>query len=314
MLVRLIGEDVDSPPPSTRTLEPVLADPGQLEQMLDQPGRERARRDAQGGRLTIETANVELDDAYAARARRRRSAGPYVDARGQRHRRRAWTPRRSARIFEPFFTTKAGRQGHRLGLATVYGIVQAERRQHLGLQRARARHDVQGLPAALRGVPLATNDRVRDTLRSAPRRSSSPRTRRFCATWPRSCSRSAATRSSPETPQQALDRRRAEAEHIDLLLTDLVMPHMGGLELATRLRAGNPDLRVLFMSGYAGEALTQNGGLDLGSGFIEKPFSSSELAQQVRAILDGRDLVDPLLRCVSRAATGARRGPLNPPG
>ena len=73
------------------------------------------------------------------------------------------------------------------------------------------------------------------------------------------------------------------------------MPHMSGVELADSPQAGEPDLRVLFMSGYAGEALTQNGGLDLGSGFIEKPFSSSELAHQVRAILDGRDLVDPLL-------------------
>ena len=101
-----------------------------------------------GGRLTIETANVRSGRGLRCASTPTHVPGPLRDARGQRHRHAAWTPRRCDRIFEPFFTTKPVGQGTGLGLSMVYGIRQAERRHDLGVQRAGHGHDVQDLPAA----------------------------------------------------------------------------------------------------------------------------------------------------------------------
>ena len=158
-----------------------------------------------------------------------------------------------ARIFEPFFTTKEAGKGTGLGLATVYGDRQAERGVHLGLQRARARHDVQD-PSAPRGpgrrapvAPAGEGRGARDGDRP-PRRG-----RGLGAGGP---ARAAGVVRATSCWRRARERTpcASRSEHlgpIHLLLSDLVMPLMTGRELADRLTRLRPDVRVLFMSGYA---------------------------------------------------------------
>ena len=139
MLRRLIGEDIELVhAPRSRASALVQADPGQIEQVLMNLVVNARDAMPQGGTLTVETANVELDEPYVADRSADVRARPVRDARGQRHRHRHGRRRRSARIFEPFFTHQGARQGHRPRPVDGLRHRQAERRPHLGLQRARA--------------------------------------------------------------------------------------------------------------------------------------------------------------------------------
>ena len=252
-------------------------------------------RDAmpQGGTLTIETAQRRA----RRRTRRGRTApgrrpGAYVvlavsdtgsgmDAETQAH------------IFEPFFTTKEPGKGTGLGLATVYGIVKQSGGLHLGrtASRATARRFTIFLPRVDRGAAAAHRRATAPGPSCAARRPSCWwRTTTPCARlWRRSSSglgytvliaaRTAARRSSVGA---------CHAGRIDLLLTDVVMPRMSGRELAERLRAERPGLRVLFMSGYTDDAMLRQGVARPAGRFLQKPFTAQQLAAKIREVLDAR--------------------------
>ena len=259
MLTRLIGEDVEL----VATLDAVAwtavhADPGQLEQVLMNLAVNARDAMPDGGTLTIETANVELDDELRRAHHGDATAGPHVmlavsdtgvgmDARRSRAHLRAVLHHQGA--------GQGDRPRPRDGLRDR----QAERRQHLGVQRARAGHDVQGLPAARRVA--GRDERPHGAEAGGGRRHRDDPARRGRGIAP------AAHRADPRTAGLQGDRgrdcdrsgahRRTERPQIDLLLTDLVMPELSGSALAARVRKLLPDVRVLFMSGYSDEVVTE---------------------------------------------------------
>ena len=149
MLRRLIGEDIDLAMVRGPALGRVKADPGQIEQVIVNLAVNARDAMPQGGKLTIETANVELDEAYAQQ-HTACHPGPLRDAGGERHRHRHGCGN-PGRIFEPFFTTKEKGKGTGLGLATVYGIVKQSGGFIWVYSELGAGHDVQDLPAQRRG-------------------------------------------------------------------------------------------------------------------------------------------------------------------
>ena len=215
-----------------------------------------------GGTLTIETANVELDEHYA-KTHLAVKPGPYV-ALTVTDTGTGMTPEVQARLFEPFFTTKEAGKGTGLGLATVHGIVDAERRQRRRLQRSRQGHVVQGVLPAGGCRPRRSSTRRRRWPGRAPgrRRCSSSRMRKGFASWPGGCCSGRATRCwSPRTRTKRCGCSSENAS-IDVLLTDVVMPGASGPELTRQLLEQRPALKVIYMSGYTEEAIVQHGVLE----------------------------------------------------
>jgi PAS domain S-box-containing protein len=282
---RVIGEDVHLVTASDPDLWPVKADPGQVEQVV--LNLVVNARDAMptGGRLTIETRNVELDESYA-RGHAGAGSGPHVllavtdsgvgmDAATQ------------ARMFEPFFTTK-GEKGTGLGLATVYGIVkQAGGHVSVYSEPSQGSTFKVYLPRAPKGLPVS---------KSHPGLSAMPRGTETVLLVEDEEGVRALTRhvlnGCGYTVLEAADGRQAVrvAEQyggqIDLLVTDVVMPDMGGRAVAERLLASRPGLKVLYLSGYTDDAVVRHGILEAQVQFVQKPFSPAALAQKVRDVLD----------------------------
>ncbi|MHB8763194.1 MAG: response regulator [Deferrisomatales bacterium] len=286
MLRRLIGEDVDLAARLAPDLAPVRADPGQVEQILMNLAINARDAMPGGGRLTLETANVVLDEAYA-REHPSVTPGPHVllavSDTGT-----GMGPEVLAHVFEPFFTTKERGKGTGLGLATVYGIVK-QAGGHVWVYsepghgtafkvyfpRAEGRAETRALPvdeAPLLGseTVLVVEDEavVRDLVR--------------CILT----GRGYRVVDAPN-PAEALGICRSMPEPVHLLLTDVVMPGMGGRQLAERLAAERPGLKVLYMSGYLDNAIVHHGVLDPGVHFLQKPFTPLALARKVRQVLDG---------------------------
>ncbi len=265
----------------------MVVDRSQLQQVLVNLAVNSRDAMPQGGRLVIETRNAELDEQYAA-VHRGAKPGAYVMI-AVSDTGTGMDPAVRDRIFEPFFTTKERGKGTGLGLSMVYGVVQQSRRLRLGLQRAWSRYDLQALlPARRRRRPTSAPRRSprRRPHWAATRRCWWPRTRRWCAAWWCACWGCAATVSS----RRRAARRRCwpprAARSRGLLITDVVMPDMSGRELANRLLARRPDLKVLFISGYTDESIANHGVLDPGVRLLEKPFTAAALARRVRQILD----------------------------
>jgi len=291
MLSRLIGEDIELAVVPAADLGRVKADPGQIEQVIVNLVVNSRDAMPQGGRLTLETANVELDEAYA---RRHVSVPPgeyvmlsVVDTGAGMD-----EPTRS-RVFEPFFTTKDPGKGTGLGLATVYGIV----KQSGG--------DIRLDSEVGAGTTFTIYlPRVAEVV-SPPDPAASP-----TATVPRGDETVLLVEDEPEvrdlareilegsgyTVLQACDAQDAVfmAERhtgpIDLLLTDVIMPRESGRALVERLRPLRPEMQVLYMSGYTNEAIVRHGVLDPDTQFIQKPFSPAGLGHKVRAAIDGTRL------------------------
>jgi signal transduction histidine kinase/ActR/RegA family two-component response regulator len=286
MLGRLIGEDIALLTTPTPGLGRVKADRGQIEQVVMNLAVNARDAMPQGGRLILETANVELDDEYVRR---------HVGARPGPHVMLAVTdtgsgiPREiQAHIFEPFFTTKEQGKGTGLGLATVYGIVkqsggyiEVDSEPDQGttfriylprLDAAATTVDRGARPAAAAGgteIILLVEDEegVRELARDILRASGYTVLE---------------ARNGPE----ALLLCERHQGPIDLLLTDVVMPRMSGRELAERLGPLRPDLSVLYMSGYTDDAVIRHGALGAGTAFLQKPFTPAALVQRVRETLD----------------------------
>ncbi|MBI1960028.1 MAG: GAF domain-containing protein [Candidatus Rokubacteria bacterium] len=286
MLRRLIGEDIDLLAVIAPGLGRVTADPGQLEQVIVNLVVNARDAMPRGGRITIETANVDLHEAVAAE-REGLPPGAYVRlaVRDTGHGMDAET---QAHIFEPFFTTKEVGKGTGLGLATVYGIV----KQSDGAIRVASEPGVGTTFTIL--LP-----RVREEAQPAPAPAAP-------GTLPRGTETILLVEDDPELRALGLEVLQAvgytvleaceghEAllvleRHrgpIHLLVTDVVMPRMGGLALAERLAVLRPELRVLFMSGYSEAAIAQHGVLDPGTAFMPKPFTPEGLTRKVREVLD----------------------------
>ena len=284
MLKPLIGETIDL----ETTLDPVLgrvkADPAQIEQIVLNLAVNARDAMPQGGRLTIETGNVELDAAFV-RAHPGASAGPHVML-AVRDTGTGMSPDVQAHLFEPFFTTKGVGKGTGLGLATVYGIV----KQHGGYIR------VESAPGA------GTVVRVYFA-RVAP----APETAAVSADTPPSVGsgivlvvedeselRELATEVleiagytvlSAPGPSAALEIARRHVGPIHLLLTDVVMPEMSGRDLADRLVPARPTIKILYMSGYTNDAIVHHGVLDPGTVLLQKPFTPDRLTRMVGDLL-----------------------------
>jgi len=285
LLRRTIGEHVELVTSLSDDLLPIFADRGQIEQVLVNLAVNARDAMGEGGTLTIDTKNVEVD-AHSATARPALAAGSYaslqVSDTGT-----GIDEETLERAFEPFFTTKPKGEGSGLGLATVYGIV------------AQAGGDVRifseaGIGTTVRVlIPVTDAGPVSDQQPSVPVRADDGETvlvvedeaairevtRRILV---RNGHEVLVARSGPE----ALDIVRVHEGPIHLLVTDVVMPGMLGKEVAEQVKAIRPGIRVLFMSGYAQPVLASGRTLDAGVVLIEKPFTQQGLLAKVREVLD----------------------------
>ncbi len=291
LLRRLIGEHIELVTVAGEGLWRVRVDPGQLEQILVNLGVNARDAMPNGGRLTIATSNVVLDDAEARRYADG-SAGSFVrltvsdtglgmDERTLTH------------IFEPFFTTKAQGKGTGLGLSTVYGIVRQSRgflgvRSQPGegstfeifLPRETAAPEKSHAPA-----PVAERPRSGKASETVLVVEDERQVRNLLSSQ---LSAEGYTVLAAADGREALSLADRHAGQIDLLLSDVVMPQMGGPELAREFLARHPETRVVFMSGYADEAVARHGELDQAAAFVQKPWELPELAGTLRRVLDRR--------------------------
>jgi PAS domain S-box-containing protein len=287
MLRRLIGEDIRLTSILAQDLGLIKADPGQIEQVMLNLCVNARDAMPRGGQLTIETANVTLDAAYA-RAHPEVEPGPYVmlvvtdtgcgmDAATQ------------ARIFEPFFTTKGVGKGTGLGLATVYGIVkQSGGSIYVYSEVGRGTSFKVFLPRVADAAPAASRGDKTSPVRLGRQETllvveDDPAVRALTRTVLKSSSYDVIEACDPE---DALRWVEEHPEPIHLLVTDVVMPGMSGRVLAERLKQVRPEIKVLFVSGYTDDAVVRHGLLEAEVAFLQKPFSPDALARKVREVLD----------------------------
>ena len=287
MLKRMIGEDIEFQTVLEPDLWKVHVDPGQIDQIIINMVVNSRDAMPQGGKLVVETANVRMDENYFLEHGIDETPGHYVmlalsdtgsgmDKETREH------------IFEPFFTTKELGKGTGLGLSTVYGIV----KQNKGLIWVYSEPG-QGttfkiyLPKVREGVEpekkelspvdepkgsetvliVEDDDRLRNLARKVLERYG----------------------YSVLEAENGEDALRVNKEHdgsIDLLITDVVMPKMGGKQVAERLQPLYPQIKVIYMSGYTDDAIVHHGVLAPGLNFLEKPFSPEGMARKVREVLD----------------------------
>ncbi|HTU23282.1 MAG TPA: HDOD domain-containing protein [Gemmataceae bacterium] len=289
MLRRLICEDIQLTSHLADNLDPVKADPGQIEQVLLNLAVNARDAMPQGGRLTIETANVVLDETYT-RSHPGLRPGPFVmlavtdtgcgmDAATQ------------ARIFEPFFTTKGPGKGTGLGLATVYGIVKqsggsiyvySEVGHGTSFKVYLPRTDETLAPPVrpAESTPLSSRAGGQETLLIVEDDDS---VRALTRTVLRGQSYHVVEAVDAD---EALRWVEEHTQPIHLLVTDVVMPGMSGRALAERLTALRPELKVLYVSGYTDDAVVRHGLLEAEIAFLQKPFTPASLARKVRELLD----------------------------
>jgi two-component system cell cycle sensor histidine kinase/response regulator CckA len=288
MLRRLIGEDIDLTVVRDSKLDGVKADRGQIEQVLMNLAVNARDAMPGGGRLLIETANTELDEAYV-RQHPYAKAGRFVmlkvsdtgcgmDKNTQAH------------IFEPFFTTKEIGKGTGLGLSMVYGIVkqsegyisvysEVDRGTTFRIYLPKAEgasklpDDIEPPKTLPRGTEAILLVEDEDSLRGLAR----------------GCLQSSGYHVlEAHDGKEAMDLAAQYRNPIQLLLTDMIMPGMNGAELAERLQPLRPEMKVVFMSGYTHDLASRQGVLKPGTVLLEKPFSIEGLLNRVRQVLDGK--------------------------
>jgi CheY-like chemotaxis protein len=283
MLRRLIGEDIQL----ITVLEAqgnVRADPGQIEQVLMNLVVNARDAMPQGGRLTVRTSSVVLDESYAA-GRPEVRPGPCVmlavsDTGG------GMTAETRRKIFEPFFTTKGPAEGTGLGLATSDGIIK-QSGGHIAVDTELGRG------STFKVYLPRIDEEVRAVAASSTLRPVGTETILLAEDEPalRELTREVLEEHGYAVLEAgsgdgALKRAEEYPGTIDLLLTDVVMPRMSGRELADRLTRLRPGLRVMFMSGYTDDAVVRHGVSAPSAAFIQKPFGPESLLAKVREVLE----------------------------
>jgi PAS domain S-box-containing protein len=293
ILRRIIGEDIELKTALAPDLWPVKVDPAQIEQVIVNLAVNARDAMPNGGHLTIETANALLDEDYTAR-HLDVSPGEYavlaVSDNGL-----GMSKEVKTHLFEPFFTTKEAGKGTGLGLATVYGIV--EQSGGTIWVYSEAGHGTTFkiyLPRAEGAVaPLTRSDRAGELPRGMETVllvEDDPAVRDLMA---RVLRQQGYAVLEAADGQEALRLARQHGGKIHLLLTDVVMPGLSGMALARQLAPLQPGMELLFMSGYADNAVVQHSMLDAGVAFLQKPFSSLALARKVRQVLDAPQRESP---------------------
>jgi PAS domain S-box-containing protein len=287
ILRRLIGEDIELTVKADASLGHVLVDPGQAEQILMNLAVNSRDAMPNGGKLTIETSKVWLDESHA-NGKVSVVPGPHVllsvsdtgvgmDALTQ------------SRIFEPFFTTKEPGRGTGLGLSTVFGIV----RQSGGTIEVSSEL---GKGTTFKIYLPQTNESSRETAKSPSPDGVSLRGSETILLVEDDALVRALTRTllkeagyhvlEAESPEAALTLAEQHSAAIQLLLTDVVLPRMGGRQLADQLCAQRPGTKVLFMSGYTSDSTLRHGVVDSAVDLLQKPFTRASLLRGIRGILD----------------------------
>lgn len=290
MLRRLIGEDIELITVLHSSLGQVKADPSQIDQIILNLAVNARDALPHGGKLIIETANVELDDAYARRhigVQPGRYVMLAVSDNGT-----GMSPEIQRHIFEPFYTTKAVDKGTGLGLSTVYGVVkQSGGNIWVYSEVGKGTTFKIYLPRIERAVELKVA--IADS-------SDAPRgTETILLVEDEELVRNLARTILEERGYRILEARDGQealsiceqhADPIHLLLTDMVMPQMSGHELCKRCQPLRPGMRVLFVSGYTDAGIVHHGGLDDDVAFLQKPFTPDTLLCKVRDVLDAIEM------------------------
>jgi two-component system cell cycle sensor histidine kinase/response regulator CckA len=274
MLQRLLGAEVSLETALDPELGNILIDPSQVEQALVNLALNARDAMPAGGRLRLRTLNVELEGASYVRLQLS-DTGVGMD------------PATKARIFEPFFTTKHGGGGRGLGLSTVHGIVE-QSGGRIAVQSTPGEGTTftldfpryQGPEAAIGTAPQRVSGIGTETVLLVEDEAAVRASVRRLLEW------HGYTVLEARNGAEALKIYEARENEIDLVLTDILMPELGGHELIEQLRERRPDLRVVFMSGYAERALTTNGSVPSGTGYLEKPFTVETLMRRIREVLD----------------------------
>jgi PAS domain S-box-containing protein len=285
LLRRLMGEDIRMHVKMSAELGTIKADPSQIEQVLMNLVVNARDAMPHGGKLIVETCNTELDHAYAS---------DHVSVKPGRYVMLAvsdsgtgMSPETVAHIFEPFFTTKGGTRGTGLGLSTSYGIVKqsggyiwvySEPEHGTTFKVYLPRVDESAEPAAAVRLKTAPQKGTETILLVEDEEA----VRDLTETVLTSYGYKVIVTQDPENAQSIA----ATGLPIHLVLTDVVMPSMSGRELARKLTQKNPNLRVLYMSGYTDDIIATGGVLEAGIAFLQKPFTPALLAQKVREVLD----------------------------
>ena len=294
-LPRLIGEDIELVFVPGEGLGRVRLDPVQIEQILMNLAANSRDAMPQGGRCTIETSHAQLDEQYIDRKRAIIPAGRYavltmIDTGAGIH------ADHLSHVFEPFYTTKPSGKGTGLGLATVYGIVKQNHgfvwvysEPGMGTTFKIYLPCVQDNPSTLEVPDQGTEAEVRGTetvllvedeeaLRRAEAELLSLR---------------GYTVLQAKDGLDALSVAKSYGSTIHLAVTDVVMPHMSGGELAKELEALRPETRVLFVSGYAGQTVLDHDVVNVENNFLQKPFTLKQLAGKIRMVLDHSPVTVP---------------------
>jgi two-component system, cell cycle sensor histidine kinase and response regulator CckA len=292
LLRRLMDEDIAMKTVVGQELGMIKADPGQIEQVIMNLVMNARDAMPDGGRLIVETENVELDAAYArdhATVRPGRYVMLAVSDTGV-----GMSGETIAHIFEPFYTTKESGRGTGLGLSTVYGIVKQSggyiwvysepgKGTTFKVYLPRVNEPAENLAASDKGRLAAARAVTRTGTETILLVEDEPHVRELTRTALAGRGYSVIEALNAEEAERLAEKHGA---NIHLLLTDVIMPGISGRELAKRISARQPAMRVLYMSGYTYNVIAEGGTLERGVAFLQKPFTPSALIEKVREVLD----------------------------